>query len=214
MVDSMRDVFAILLEGSLNPAIFQPRWMAAIGALDEREAEDAELRIVSPAMTYFSTKHLVVQVTTNSGLFRTRSGNEPDGLRDLTVRIFRELPHTPVKSFEIAHMRHLASAQGSWQPLANQLVVSQSIDTLMTGGSLSSIELACPANDRGGVLEMVLEPSSELEAGIYCRTQARFELADTDPNSARDAIDLLLDRWDDFMTADKQIAASVLRLAA
>ena len=100
--------------GQINPAIFQPSWLASIGILEAAEAADATPPIVSPELTV-GLENLMVQVTHERVLVRGRSETyTADGLRDLVARLFTELRHTPISSLDMVHDAHLEAGRAGW----------------------------------------------------------------------------------------------------
>src|SRR5580700_4118396 len=53
---------SIVMIGSFNPAIFQPRWLGAQQLIRAEEAEDAKITIIQAQVADFSTEWFQLQV--------------------------------------------------------------------------------------------------------------------------------------------------------
>ena len=109
-VETMRikpqiDQTVIVLEGSFNPAIFQPVWFARHGMLGEREAENPDISQTNQELM-FKAGTLEIHVVRDR--FSVASLDNNSGhVKDLVISCFREfLPHTPILSVRIRRYIH------------------------------------------------------------------------------------------------------------
>ena len=57
------DGSSIVLVGNFNPAIFHPSWLSEHGMVREGDADKADIQVVSPEVSSFTTHWLLLQVT-------------------------------------------------------------------------------------------------------------------------------------------------------
>ena len=87
---------SIVLVGSFNPKIFHPAWFAAQKLIREKEAEEANIEVVTPAVAKFSLDWMRLQVIQEQFVVETTQEPYYEILRDLVVGAFSFLNHTPV----------------------------------------------------------------------------------------------------------------------
>jgi hypothetical protein len=209
----IRDAFGqhgVVLEGSINPAIFQPRWLAAIGVMPFDEADAADPAIVSASVTAFRTSRLSVQVTSERAVFRTRrNGLGADGLGEIVSRILSELPHTPITSIDLVHMAHVPLHLINWPDAKGALVSVPVADAVLPGSDVAMLQLETHAND-GSLVEVLVEPSHRTEGAMYMRVHREFSLEPVDTGSAGQALDLLNAHWQSSLEEASTILARMV----
>jgi hypothetical protein len=98
----------VVFVGDFNPRIFRVDWFGAHGLVPEEEVTSAEIDIVHPDLSRFSTDWLVVQVERHRFLAETFAPPQVR-LADLVVRLFGEyLLHTPVHLVGINRIVHFS----------------------------------------------------------------------------------------------------------
>jgi hypothetical protein len=194
----------VVIEGSINPAIFQPRWMASVGVIAFDDADAADPPLVSPGVTTFRTPRLSVQVTTDRAVFVT-GGMELADLIGLVEKLLQLLPHTPITSVEIVHECHAPMNVSRWGALSPRFVVASTIEQVVPGAELVGLELERDDDD-DSMLRVFVEPSGEVEGGTYLRVQREFVIDDVEQGSAGLACRLLNQHW----TASLQTATNIL----
>jgi hypothetical protein len=113
---------SIVGAGSFNPAIFQPRWLAAKELVPDGLAEHAETQlVVTPQLTAFTSDWLSLQVTDEQAVFSTvHEGREVD-LRDFARGVLEVLPETPVDALGINADAHFkVESEDAWHALGDQ----------------------------------------------------------------------------------------------
>jgi hypothetical protein len=186
----------VVLEGRLNPAIFQPRWLAAVGVIPMADADAVEDPLVSPGVATFRTPALSVQVTSERAVFRSRDGQAtPQELARVVLHVFKELPHTPITSIDLVHEFDLPAATLRWEDAAENLLPAQNRETVLPGAELTSLTLECDGDD-GSFVQVVIEPSDAEQDGVYVRVHREYVLEDAASGSAVQARGLLEQHWD------------------
>lgn len=102
------DTANIVFLGDFNPRIFRADWFGAQGLLSEEEVGAAEIEIVHPDLSKFSSDWLRIQVERHRFIAET-SDHPSIRLADLVARTFGEfLSHTPVSRVGINRIVHFA----------------------------------------------------------------------------------------------------------
>ena len=102
-----QDAHSIVVIGDMNPSIFHPLWFAREDLLTESEAEEADIKLIHPDITAFSSGWLQAQVTREKFLIKTRDESFFEPLRDLAVGTFSLLAHTPLRAVGVNFERHI-----------------------------------------------------------------------------------------------------------
>src|SRR5580700_8662375 len=90
------DAASVVMIGSFNPAIFQPRWLGTQGLIRPEEAESAKITTIQAVVADFSTEWFQLQALQNRFQLVSEDPRQYAPLRDLAGAIFAVLPHTPV----------------------------------------------------------------------------------------------------------------------
>src|SRR5690348_15527594 len=128
------DSASIVMIGSFNPAIFQPRWLGAQHLIRPEEADTATISIIQAEVADFSTEWFELQALQNRFQIRSKDARQYAPLRDLAAAIFGILPHTPVQalgmnrtfhfrmpSIESWHgLGHLLAPKDHWNPIVEE----------------------------------------------------------------------------------------------
>src|SRR5271155_3868158 len=90
------ELFAIVVLGSFNPAIFQPLWFSQANLIRKEEAETATVQVIFPEVASFSADWLAVQVTRERLQVECKDPTKKEPLLDIALGMFRILEHTPI----------------------------------------------------------------------------------------------------------------------
>jgi hypothetical protein len=111
MPKAIKEIFtsevSIVLIGDFNPIVFQPAWFSNQELLRASEAEKAEVSIIHPDISSFTTEWLSLQVTRDRFTAITKSEPHIPHLRDFVVGTFNKLEHTPVAQMGLNCTRSL-----------------------------------------------------------------------------------------------------------
>lgn len=217
----------VVFVGDFNPRIFRVDWFAAQGLLPEEEATSAEVDIVHPELSRFSTDWLVVQVERHRFLAET---SVPPKIRlaDLVVRLFGEyLSHTPVHLVGINRIVHFAvpdmdtldrigerlAPQDAWGEWARQIKGSPEHH----GGMQSITMQQTLLDDRDkGYIRAKVEPSTKLKASFAVNVDVNDHYVIGNPSDVtgcENAVSLVSNRFEDSLKRSAWIIDQVMALA-
>lgn len=198
----------IVLLGSFNPAIFQPLWLAQNGLLREEEAKAAEVRVISPEVTVFSTPWMGVEVTSNRFAARANDGGHALPLRDLVIGTFRLLEHTPITAMGLNRLSHYKMPnREQWDKVGDTLAPKEHWSQILAGkvGMRSLTVEAQRPESSAKFVRVKVEPSLKVEFGLFIEVNEHF-VVDTEEakdglvavvkSTAVAATNLIRDQWE------------------
>lgn len=205
----------IVLEGSINPAIFSQWWLAAQDIVDEGEAQQAKVHFMDSDLSRFDVSHFRVEarrdrVTVASA--KSLASYHP--LEDFVRGIFGTLVHTPIRTVTMSKAMHAPLGDDGWTELVGQLVPPV-WGAVVAKPGLGVITITGEREDDWpGAIEVTVEPSQFIEDGVYIVAADRVELPDPGKGrgDARKALAVIQDRWTPWMTKADEIFASIMDL--
>lgn len=187
---------SIVLLGSFNPKIFHPVWFAAQKLIREKEAEEANIELITPAVAKFSLDWMRLQVIQEQFVIETTQEPYYEILRDLVIGTFNFLSHTPVTMLGINTQQHFKMhSEEEWHRLGHELVPKEKYwtPTLKKPGMRSlTIEGQRP-DEYKGYIQVKIEPSTKIQSGIYISINDHYE-AEKESN-CNTIIDILNIDW-------------------
>lgn len=113
---------SIVLVGSFNPKIFHPAWFAAQKLIREKEAEEANIELITPAVAKFNLDWIRLQVIQEQFVVETAQEPYYEILRDLVIGTFSFLNHTPITMLGINVQKHFRMhSDEEWHALGHEL---------------------------------------------------------------------------------------------
>ena len=152
---------SIVLIGSFNPVIFQPRWLEAQQLIRPEEAENATVTTIQPGVTDFSTEWFHLQVLQERFRVATEDPRQYGPLRDLVMGVFLALSHTPVNKLGINRHFHFATKSiDDWHEIGHKLAPKAPWREIMKMPGMRSVLIEGRREDTSeGVLHVKVEPS-------------------------------------------------------
>jgi hypothetical protein len=193
---------AIIMIGSFNPAIFQPRWMGTQQLIRSEEADSAKITTIQAELTDFSTEWFQLQVLQNRFHLMSADPRHYAPLRDLAAGVFAILPHTPVTVLAVARHFHFEMPSiDSWHAVGHLLAPKEPWHEIMEAAGLRSILMQGRRKQvHGGTLHIKVEPSTKVEHGLYVEVNEEFKAPhDVGPDGARWVPDRLAEHWDHIL---------------
>jgi hypothetical protein len=97
---------SIVLVGGFDPRRFQPHWFRQEKLLGQSEAEQAEIRIVAPEITDWSTEWFDLQVTNSRFVAIAKVESRAESLQDLVIGTFQILDQTLTTALGLNRTMH------------------------------------------------------------------------------------------------------------
>jgi hypothetical protein len=221
VVPAERQITSIVLLGSFNPAIFSPLWFGHFGLLPLSEAESARVDVISPAIAQFSVDWLTAVVLTDRCTFSAVGPERRELLRDLTVGVFRLLPHTPVVAVGFNHDAHFSlRSEERWHQVGHALVPKGFLEGRMRSPGTRSVVVEGQRPDgREGRVYLQIEPSLVVKNGLFVRVNDHFQLekspsgtapSGTAPSGTEALLELLNDAWEPSLERAEELMWATL----
>jgi hypothetical protein len=201
---------SIVMVGSFNPAIFQPRWLGALDLIRKKEAENAEIAIIQAEIADFKTEWFHLQALQNRFQISCDDPTEYAPLRDLVASIFTTLPHTPVSLLGINRSFHFRMpSDESWHEIGHKLTPKPIWSEVLDSPGMRSVWIEGKRKDgRPGIARVRAEPSSRvMPHGLFLEVNDEFKAPeDRIAEGAQWVVERLKEEWDAAMVYAEKIA--------
>lgn len=209
---------SIVVVGDFNPAIFHPLWFANNDLIRAEEADAAETEIVHREVAAFSIDWLTINVTQGRFQAQTKQGAYYEPLRDLVLGVLDLLSHTPVRALGLnRHFHYPVKSEKDWHSIGNRLAPKKDWEDFLHYPGMRSLQMEGQRTDNyAGYVRIVVEPSGEVEPGIYVMVNDHYALHELDTRrvgtkTARRIVDA---NWTHAMSSSLQIASHIVNLGA
>jgi len=170
------DSASIGMNGSFNPAIFQPHWLAAQKLIRPEEAKTAKITTIQPELADFSTEWFQLQVLQNRFLLLSADPRQFSPLRDLAAAIFSLLPHTPITKLGMHRLLHFQMRnKDQWHKLGHILAPKEPWSGILDRPGLLNVSIQGYSSEvPAGTAIIKLQPSTRVEFGVYIEMSEEF----------------------------------------
>lgn len=206
---------SIVMLGSFNPAIFQPRWLGAQQLIRPEEAEHAKIVIIQAEVADFSTEWFHLQVLQNRLSLSTADPMQYPPLRDLAAALFTILLHTPITALGMNRLFHFKMpSHDAWHAIGHRLAPKDRWNEIIDSPGLRSMVMQGRRKGvSGGLLHVKVEPSSKVEQGVYIEINEEFKpTADLEAEGAQWVASRLSEHWDAIMKSSEETAEYLVSL--
>jgi hypothetical protein len=206
----------IVLVGALNPAIFQPAWFAREKLIPQEEADKADIKIISPQVSVFSTGWLNLEITQDRFAGNTSQMQYLEPLRDLIVATFTLLRHTPIKDLGINRMAHFRSeSEEAWHKIGHRLAPKEPWGGLLEKPGMRRVSMLGQRPDgyRGNITATV-EPSVVLKPGfgVYFEVNDHYDIGGEEKGSECERVlGILKSCWEASLDRSARIMQQLMK---
>lgn len=207
-VEGLMLVFA----GSFNPRIFDPWWFVKQGLIQEDEAKNAEIGVMTSSLTVFSIGWLRVHAENERVQLTASQSPYYEPLRDLALATFKLLRHTPLIALGIHWLAHFASAdKDEWHKVGHALAPKDIWNEVLNDTGLLHLVIREKPEGKNWT-NVTVEPSIKVQPGIYFEVYDHYEVEDSNAsNGAETVVEILQDRWSASSERAGRIMQHVLR---
>jgi hypothetical protein len=173
-----REIFSVLVVGSMNPAIHHPFWYRSIGAMDEAELQGAlklPTNATTPALSLvqFGVPRLSVNCQQTQWLIQSNEPSQWERMVAISALVFSKLDETPVSAYGLLSQRHLPT-----QAPDVKSAIASSIFGLQLGfpagkSTTSSVQMTVLEEDYE--LTTLIQPSVMSEQSIFCHYHQQYQ---------------------------------------
>ena len=202
----------LVFAGSFNPRIFDPWWFARQGLIQEDEAKNAEIGVMTSTLSVFSIGWLRVHAEGERVQMTASQRPYYEPLRDLAVATFKTLRHTPLTALGIHWLAHFASAdEEEWHKVGHALAPKAIWSEVLNKPGLLHLIIREKPN-RKDWTNVTVEPSIKVQPGIYFEVHDHYEIEDLNAAEGADKIvDILQEHWASSSDRAGNIMQHVLR---
>lgn len=206
----------IVLRGHFNPAIFHPSWFALHDLMRRQEIEAAKVQIVHPDAAVFMAEWLEINVVRDRFQAATSQESYYEPLRDLVIGVINLLSHTPLRVMGLNRdFQYRLQSEDVWHNVGHRLVPKQDWESVLERPGMASLTVqGMRPDDLKGYIRVKVEPSVEVEYGLYVEINDHYELkpnAETS-SAAHEAMRILSERWKESMQRSLTIASKIASL--
>ncbi len=186
---------SVVLRGAFVPALFSPAWFKEVELVGAAEVREPEVEIINRELAIFQMSWLNVHVTPDALQLSTGEVEEFPRLRDAISGALRTLDGTPVGALGMNRYFHTAlptldHLNRIGDAIAPKDIWSGSLD--LPGMRSSTIWGARP-DGLGGHVQVQVEPSIQVAAGVYVGINDHFDLRilENAPSSREEAYSII-----------------------
>ena len=212
-----QSVFAVVILGDFNPAIFHPLWYAQNELIPNEEVADAIDVVTSDQVSTFLHNNVHVQVERHRFGLTTKDPSRAPYLRDLAVGTFTLLEHSPLNAIGLnREMRFKMLTADAWNEVGHCLAPKEPwMGILETPGMRVVAMEGKRADCEADQITIRVQPASGLENGVFVAVNQHYNLKKSDnvPVSDRnaEALRILNSDWHPFCGFAEQAAVSLIR---
>lgn len=207
---------SVVMLGSFNPTIFQPRWLGTQQLIRPEEAENAQIATIQAEVTDFLTEWFQMQVLQNRFMVASTDPRHYGPLRDLAAAIFAILPHTPISRLGMNRAYHFKMpSTESWHAIGHKLAHKDLWNPIMDAPGLRSMMMQGRRKQANvGLLHIRIEPSVRIEHGLFVEVNEEFKSPadEAQTEGAQWIPGCLAEHWDAIMNYAEDAAEHLLSL--
>jgi hypothetical protein len=203
---------SIVLIGSFNPTIFQPRWLGAQQLIRAEEAANAKITTIQSELTDFKVEWFHLQVLQNRFQIACTDPRQYGPLRDLVSGMFTILPHTPVTDVGMNRIFHFEMPSVDvWHALGHKLAPKNAWEPILDVPGLRSMQMQGRIKQQAeGLIHVKVEPSIQIQPGVYIEVNEEFKAVKDDVVGAHWVPQKLAEHWDAILDFSERAADHLL----
>ncbi|MBI5384797.1 MAG: hypothetical protein HZA90_08915 [Verrucomicrobia bacterium] len=200
-----------VLVGSFNPGIFHPEWFRRQEILLPAEAEQAQVRVVTPDVTEILFLDMRLDVLPDRFVFRTQDASSAEKLHDIVLAVFHRLPHTPVTACGINNEIHFdLGDEAYWHKIGHTLAPKELVwnEVLEKPGLQSLTIKGIRTGDFPGEVNVTVQPSKRFRFGLCVGSNSHFPVPRDDSGMpcSEKAISFLTAEWKTALEQSRRVA--------
>jgi hypothetical protein len=209
---------AVVLRGSFNPAIFHPAWFATNDLVRKQEAAKAKIELIHPEVASFTADWLEFHSTRDRLQVSTSQEAYFEPLRDLALSILDLLSHTPVAMMGLNRtFQYTVPSEQYGHSIGDRLAPKGNWGSILERPGMRRLSMEGRRTDHHtGFILVNVEPSVQVEYGIYIQVNDHYQLGElgeaSSGDSAPKARDVLAAQWSTSMDRGAAIAEHIIAL--
>jgi hypothetical protein len=204
---------SVVLVGALNPAIFQPAWLAAQNLISESESKSAKVNVISPQAADITFLDFGLQVLQNRLTLRTIDISKSAKICDLVVGILTKLQHTPIMAAGINQSQHISVGEKVWHKIGHVLAPKSPVweKLYQNPGTLTVAVQSLRDGEHPFHINVTVAPSQTvLPYAIFVESNFDFK-TNKKVGSAEEVIEFIQANWEEGTKEARRVAESIFK---
>lgn len=211
--EPVREGAVLVLEGSINPGIFTPHWLASVGLVRPDVAGEAKIGFIDPELSRFEIAGMTIEARRDQVTIASQETLAAIGsIGDFAVQIFMMLPHTPVIAIGMNRVAHWPMKRPQVEALWKRFVPDDPWRDVLGPVTPRTLTVGSSGDrPRDQSVEITLEPSALLNGAyiVAARRLQRPRRRRAAPDTAEWALAALQREWHQWMTDARAIIGHV-----
>jgi len=208
----------IVIRGQFNPAIFHPAWFQAQKLVRSQEADAAKIEVIQQDVAIFTMEWLQFRIVGDRFQVGTTQEAFYEPLRDLVIGVLDILNHTPLRVMGLNRDFHFRlESEKAWHAVGHRLAPKEDWQGALIDPGLMSLTMQGKRPDLSpGYIQVKVEPSSQIQYGVYIETNDHYELHSASETTAPpgEAVKILSEQWAASMSRSLEIANKIASIGA
>jgi hypothetical protein len=210
--DPFAEDISVVLVGALNPAIFQPAWLAAQNLISDSECKSAKVNVISPQAADITFLDFGLQVLQNRFTLRTVDVSKSTKICDLVVGILTKLPHTPLTAAGINQSQHISAGKEKvWHKIGHVLAPKAPVwEKLYKNPGMLTVAVQSVRDDEHPFhINITVAPSQvAVPHGIFVASNFDFKVT-KEVGSAEEVIEFIQANWEEGTKEARRVAETI-----
>jgi len=193
------ELLAVVCVGSFNPAIFHPQWFIRMGLINEVDAAESSVKVLSHEVTDVSFCGIDLQCLPERLTFKTPNPARYEQLQDLLIRTLQILPHMPLRACGINRALHYKlESEEYWHKIGHALVPKEPIwKPMFSDPRTRSVGLQQKRNGEfPGEINIDVQPSIMHIPGLFVQSNWHYAVPESKTAGSCEAIvEYLRSEW-------------------
>ncbi len=171
-------IFAVVILGDFNPAIFHPSWFAQNELIPNEEVGDATDLICTNEVSTFLLNDVHFQVERQRFGLTTKNASNAPLLRDLAVGIFTLLEHTPLTAVGLnLDLTYSLDSKEAWHAVGDRLAPKGCWQGILAGPGMLGVSMQGKrANCNADRVSIRVQPVPGIENGIFVGVNQHYAI--------------------------------------
>jgi hypothetical protein len=207
---------SIVIVGGFDPRVLQPNWFRAQKLLGQEEADQAEVKVLVPQFTDWSTDSLLIQITQDRFLGQAKVESAADALRDLVVGMLQLLDQTLATALGLNRTMHFdVGGEDNWHKVGHRLAPKELWRPYLKGQpGMNSLQIEDRSRVDGlpGKVVITVQPSLKYKHGVFFDVNNEVNNVDGKPGTSFFS-ETIRDHWSRLLTEALSMAETLLNEA-
>ena len=171
-------IFAIVILGDFNPAIFHPSWLAQNELIPNEEVGDASDLICTNEVSTFVLNDVHFQVERQRFGLTTKNASNAPLLRDLAVGVFTLLEHTPLTAVGLnLDIRYSLGSKDAWHNVGDRLAPKGPWQSVLENPGMLGVSMQGKRPNCGSdCISVRVQPAPGIEYGVFVRINQHYAI--------------------------------------